>query len=77
MNTKTRLADTTLDELKEEQLLSEADEQAKKAYARLRAAAPYMLKALELLEAVDFGANGSVEQGAWMARIALAKVREG
>jgi hypothetical protein len=36
-------------------------------------AAPYMLEALEMLAAVDFGANGSVELGALLARIAIVK----
>jgi hypothetical protein len=35
-----------------------------------------LLEALELLEAVDFGANGSVERGARLARIAIAKAKE-
>jgi hypothetical protein len=32
-----------------------------------------LLEALEMLEAVDFGANGSVERGALLARIAMSK----
>ena len=34
-----------------------------------------LLEALEMLAAVDFGANGSVERGALMARIAIAKAK--
>ena len=45
------------------------------ADAHLMAAAPEMLEALKMLEAVDFGAGGSVERGARMARIAIAKAR--
>jgi len=46
-----------------------------KANTRLIAAAPDLLEALEMLAAVDFGADGSVERGALMARIAIAKAR--
>ena len=45
------------------------------ANARLISAAPDMLEALEMMAAVDFGANGSVERGALLARIAIAKAR--
>jgi hypothetical protein len=45
------------------------------ANARLIAAAPELLEALEMLAAVDFGADGSVERGALLARIAIAKAR--
>ena len=45
------------------------------ANARLIAAAPDLLEALEMLAAVDFGADGSVERGALLARIAIAKAR--
>jgi hypothetical protein len=38
-------------------------------------AAPELLEALAMLEAVDFGANGSVERGARLARIAIAKAK--
>ena len=44
-----------------------------KANANLIAAAPDLLEALEMLAAVDFGADGSVERGARLARIAIAK----
>jgi hypothetical protein len=43
--------------------------------AHLIAAAPEMLEALEMLEAVDFGAAGSIERGARMARIAIAHAK--
>ena len=43
------------------------------ATAKLMAAAPDLLEALEMLAAVDFGANGSVERGALLARIAIDK----
>ena len=43
------------------------------ANAMLIAAAPDLLEALEMLAAVDFGADGSVERGARLARIAIAK----
>jgi hypothetical protein len=45
------------------------------ANARIIAAAPDLLEALEMLAAVDFGADGSVERGARLARIAIAKAR--
>ena len=46
---------------------------AQRANANLIAAAPDLLEALEMLAAVDFGADGSVERGARLARIAIAK----
>ena len=48
-----------------------------KANANLIAAAPDLLEALEMLAAVDFGADGSVERGALLARIAIAKAKGG
>ena len=45
------------------------------ADTRLIASAPAMLLALEMLESVAFGAEGKVEGGARMARIAIAKAK--